>query len=171
VQVKVQLHLHNNHLVKQIAICGNTYTIFGLMAKKALAPNQIELKESEYLYVSESKLADAGRGLFTAVMIYKDEIIAQYKGEVLSQKETNKRVSENNNQFFIELLNGKILDCKNVDGYAKFANDAKGKEAKGVLNNAKIIATEKQEVCLIATRKIKMGEEIYCSYGKRYWNK
>ncbi|TAF59523.1 MAG: SET domain-containing protein [Flavobacterium sp.] len=141
------------------------------MIKKGLTPNQIDLDESDYLYVGKSKLPNAGYGLFTAIVIYKDEIIALYKGEVLSQKETTKRASDNNNQFFIELLNGKILDCKNVAGFAKFANDAKGNPSGHLSNNAKIALTSKQEVCLIAKRKINIGEEIYCSYGKRYWNK
>lgn len=140
------------------------------MTKKALTFNQIDLDESEYLYVSKSKLTNAGNGLFTAIMIYKDEVIAIYKGKVLSKKETNKRARENNNQFFIELLNGKILDCNNIDGFAKFANDAKGNTATRFSNNAKIGLTEKQVVCLIASRKINIGEEIYCSYGKRYWS-
>ena len=131
-----------------------------------LSPNSISALEEEYLYVASSSIKDAGSGLFTAIKIYKDEIISIYTGEILSTKESNKRAENKENQYFITLLNGKILDSKHTPGFAKYANDAFGSSLK---NNAKISLNEQQEVCLIATKKIKTGEEIFCSYGDHYW--
>ena len=38
-------------------------------------------------------------------------------------------------------------------------------------NNAKITIDELDNICLVATKKIKSSEEIFCGYGKKYWDK
>jgi hypothetical protein len=124
--------------------------------------------EEDYLYVMPSQIPDSGMGLFSAVTIYKDEIISLFKGELLSNKEANKRALLKQNQYFISLLNGGIMDSANTVCFAKYANDAAGSDS-AFKNNAQISINESSEVCLIAKRKIKAGEEIFCSYGKRYW--
>lgn len=133
--------------------------------------NTIDAQESDYLYIQTSQLPNSGKGLFTAIAIYKDEIVSVFKGEILSNSESAKRVQNNIDQYFMNLLNGTILDCKNTDCYAKYANDATGFSKSEYKNNAKISLDDEGNVCLIATRKIKSGEEIFCDYGKRYWKK
>lgn len=137
--------------------------------------NKIQAEESDYLYIQTSQLPNSGNGLFTAIDIYKDEIISIFKGEILSDIEAELRAKNNTNQYFMNLHNGSILDCKNTDCFAKYANDANGfsipKFRDNFKNNAKITLDENNNVCLIAIRKIKSGEEIFCDYGKRYWKK
>lgn len=137
--------------------------------------NKIQAEESDYLYIQTSQLPSSGNGLFTAIDIYKDEIISLFKGEVLSNIEADSRAKNNANQYFMNLHNGSILDCRNTDCFAKYANDASGfsipKFLDNYKNNAKITLDDNNNVCLIAIRKIKSGEEIFCDYGKRYWKK
>jgi hypothetical protein len=133
--------------------------------------NNIQALEEDYLFIQISQLPDSGKGLFTAIAIYKDEIVAVFKGEILSDSEAANRVQNNNDQYFMNLLNGKILDCKNTECFAKYANDATGFSKSEYKNNAKISLDDEGNVCLIATRKIKSGEEIFCDYGKQYWKK
>ncbi|MGV1012431.1 MAG: SET domain-containing protein-lysine N-methyltransferase [Flavobacterium sp.] len=133
--------------------------------------NKIEVPESDYLYVTTSQLPNSGKGLFTAIAIYKDEIISEFKGEVLSNEEAEIRMKNGTDQYFMNLLNGSILDCRNTDCFAKYANDATGFSKSAFKNNAKITLDENQNVCLIAIRKLKSGEEIFCNYGKKYWKK
>ena len=137
--------------------------------------NKIQAEESDYLYIQTSQLPSSGNGLFTAIDIYKDEIISIFKGEILSDIEADSRAKNNANQYFMNLHNGSILDCKNTDCFAKYANDASGfsilKFRDNFKNNAKITLDDNNNVCLIAIRKIKYGEEIFCDYGKRYWKK
>lgn len=133
--------------------------------------NFINAEESDYLYVKESQLSNSGNGLFTAIDIYKDEIISIFKGEILSDEEAAIRVKLGNDAYFMNLLNGKILDCKNTDCFAKFANDASGFGTSDYKNNCKITLDENGTVCLVALKKIKSGDEIFCDYGKRYWKK
>ena len=133
--------------------------------------NTIDAEESDYLFIKESQLPNSGNGLYTAIDIYKDEIIAQFNGEVLLDKEAEKRATSGNDAYFMNLLNGKILDCKNTDGFAKYANDASGFSKSDYKNNSKITLDENENVCLVALRKINSGDEIFCDYGKKYWEK
>ncbi|MDQ3047538.1 MAG: SET domain-containing protein [Bacteroidota bacterium] len=133
--------------------------------------NEINAPESTYLYTGPSKLPRSGNGLMTAIDIYKGEIIARYKGEILTDSVAKVRALKGEDQYFITLLDGRIMDSKKVKCFAKYANDATGYENSKVKNNASISLDEEGNVCLIATRKIKSGEEIFCSYGKSYWKK
>jgi len=133
--------------------------------------NKIQAKESDYLYIQTSQLLNSGKGLFTAITIYKDEIIAVFNGENLSNKEAAIRSEKGNDAYFMNLLNGTILDCMTTDGFAKYANDANGFSKSDFKNNAKIALDENNNVCLIALKKIKSGDEIFCDYGKNYWKK
>lgn len=133
--------------------------------------DKIEAPEVCYLEVAESKLPLAGMGLHTFIDINKDEVIALFKGEILTDFQAKERVIKAKDQYFINLPDGRILDSKRRACFAKYANDANGSSKSNFKNNAKIGMDEKRNVCLIATRKIRKGEEIFCSYGKRYWKK
>lgn len=137
--------------------------------KKQSDSNQIEAPESDYLFIGISQLPNSGNGLFTAIDIYKDEIIAVFNGVVLTHKKAVAIVKKGNNEYFMNLANGRILDCNQANGFAKYANDANGFSTSTFKNKAIITLDENANVCLVATSKIKIGEEIFCSYGKRYW--
>jgi uncharacterized protein len=130
----------------------------------------IEAEESDYLYVKESQIGGAGLGLHTAIVIHKDEIIATYGGELLGNKEAARRSHCNLDQYFISISSVKTLDSRLSQCYARYANDALGNPNSGLKNNAVIRLSENKKVCLVASRKIKIGEEIFCSYGKAYWS-
>lgn len=131
----------------------------------------IDSDESLYLYVEPSQIPFAGLGLYTAIDIYKDELIACFKGELLTNKQVQKRVLLNEDQYFIALLNGRILDSKHSNCFAKYANDVKGTTNTTLKNNARILLDEQEQVCLFASKRIQSGSEIFCGYGKKYWLK
>lgn len=133
--------------------------------------NHINASEEDYLYIQTSQIPNSGKGLFTAIKIYKDEVITLFKGKVLNNKEAETIAKAGNDQYFINLLDGTILDSNFVACFAKYANDASGFSASAFKNNAKIALDEEENVCLIALKNIKAGEEIFCSYGKSYWKK
>jgi len=130
---------------------------------------KIEAKEADYLYINESQIPNSGKGLFTAIPIYKDEIISVFKGKILSKKEAESRASNNNDAYFINMPDGTILDSMKVKCFAKYANDALGFVKSKYKINSKITLDENGNVCIVASRDIIMGEEIFCSYGKKYW--
>ncbi len=133
--------------------------------------NTIEAPEADYLYVKLSQLEGAGNGLFTAIDIYKNEIISIFKGEIIDVNEAEQRAKQNNDRYFINLLDGSIMDSMHTDCFAKYANDTKGSTNSRFKNNAEITLDEEDNVCIKAIKKIKAGEEVFCSYGKRYWKK
>lgn len=131
--------------------------------------NQIEAGEAEYLYTGTSQIPGSGNGLFTAVPIYKDEIISLFFGESISKKEAAIRADNGDDAFFINMPDGSILDSMHVACFAKFANDPTGIIKSAFKSNSKITLDENNRVCIVAKRKINEGEEIFCEYGKRYW--
>jgi uncharacterized protein len=142
-----------------------------LYLKSQPDPNAIEAPEKSYLFVSASQLADAGSGLFTSIAIYRDEIIARFKGELLSARQAATRAANNKDLYFIEMPDGRILDSMKVSCFARYANDASGFAQPLHKNNSRIALDDTGQVCIMATRNIKAGGEIFCSYGKRYWEK
>lgn len=133
--------------------------------------NNIDAPESGYLYKSQSQIPSSGKGLFTAIDIYEGETIAIFKGEILSDFQAKMRADVGKDGYFINLLDGTIMDSKNVRCFAKYANDAEGRISSGFKNNAKIALDINDNVCIEALRDIDANEEIFCSYGKSYWKK
>jgi len=135
------------------------------------SPDKIDAKEADYLYVKESQIQDAGKGLFTSIFIYKNEIISFFKGEILSDQEADIRAKNGKDSYFINMLDGTIMDSMNVKCFAKYANDAEGFVKTDFKTNATLTIDDNNNVCLVAIRDLLIGEEIFCSYGNRYWEK
>jgi len=133
--------------------------------------NTVDLPEADYLYIKPSQIPHSGNGLFTAIDLFKDETISIFKGEILNNIEAKKRADEGKDQYFINLPNGSILDSLHLKCFAKYANDANGFSNSKFKNNSKITLDENDNVCIEAIRNIKANEELFCSYGKRYWKK
>ncbi len=131
----------------------------------------IDAPENTYLSISVSQLPASGNGLYTSIAIYKEEIIAVFKGKILTEQQAAIRSDNNLDQYFIQMLDGSILDSMETKCFAKYANDTKGSSNSLFRNNAKIAIDDNDNVCLIATRNIKASEEIFCTYGKDYWKK
>jgi SET domain-containing protein len=130
---------------------------------------KIEAKEHDYLYIETSQIPGSGNGLFTAIPIYQDEVISVFKGEVLSAREARSRALNNEDGCFVNLPDGTLLDSMQVNCFAKYANDANGFVRTVHKNNATITLDEDGAVCIVASRNIAAGKEIFCSYGKKYW--
>jgi len=130
---------------------------------------KIDAKEHDYLYIRESQIPAAGNGLYTAIPIYKDEVISIFKGKILSDREAQCRASNGNDGYFINLPDGTIMDSMTVKCFAKYANDASGLVQTSYKNNSKIAFDKNGKVCIVATKRISVGAEIFCGYGKGYW--
>ena len=133
--------------------------------------NSIDAAESDYLFIGTSQLPNSGNGLFTAIAIYKDEVISLFKGELLTTLQAKLRANKGRDKYFISLPNGTMMDSMRVPCFAKYANDAEGFSKSHFKNSAKIALDENNQVCIVATRNIKINEEIFCGYGKAYWKR
>ncbi|MDB5257563.1 MAG: hypothetical protein JWM14_2258 [Chitinophagaceae bacterium] len=128
-------------------------------------------QEAEFLQVKESQIPNAGKGLFLYVEKKKGEVVALFRGEVLSYEKAEQRALKNEEGYFINMSNGTILDSMHVECFAKYANDAHGLGKSKFKSNAEIqLSGNPDIVYLVAMRDIKAGEEIFTSYGRKYWN-
>ncbi|MBK6368926.1 MAG: SET domain-containing protein-lysine N-methyltransferase [Flavobacteriales bacterium] len=109
--------------------------------------------------------------MFTAIALYTGETIAVFAGDVLSGAEATLRAAKGNDRYFISLPDGSTLDSMYVACFAKYANDAQGHSASRFKNNARIVLDDNDAVCIQALRNIKAAEELFCGYGKRYWER
>ncbi len=134
-----------------------------------LETDVIDAKESDYLFIKTSQIPFTESGLYTALAIYKNEIIAIFKGESITNIEAAKRAKRNQNHYFVCLPDGGMLDSMHVKCFAKYANDAEGFTKSKFKNNAIITLDDNDNPCLVAKRDIKKGEEVFCAYGKEYW--
>jgi len=133
--------------------------------------DRIDARESVYLYIAESQIPDSGYGLYTAIPIWKNEIISFFKGEILTQNEACKRAKKGEDKYFMNMPDGHIMDSKNKKCFAKYSNDPEGSVKTNFKINAVITLDDRNKVCLVANMDIKTGDEIFCSYGKKYWRK
>lgn len=133
--------------------------------------NNIESPEADYLYFEASQIENAGNGLYTAIDIYEGEVISLFDGELVSDEIAAKRVEQKQDQYFINLLDGTIMDSMHTHCFAKYANDAEGIAGGPFKNNSQIALDEEDNVCIKATRTINVGEEVFVGYGEDYWKK
>jgi uncharacterized protein len=131
--------------------------------------HQIDAKEHDYLYIKESQIPESGKGLFTAIPIYKDEVVSIFKGKILSDTEAQRRATNGDDAYFINMPDGTIMDSMTVKCFAKYANDASGLIQSSFKNNSRITLDENGKVCIVATKRISVGAEIFCGYGNGYW--
>lgn len=129
----------------------------------------IEAPEADYLYVDTSRIAGAGLGLFTAIPIHRGEVVAVYTGERFSRKEARLRAIRGEDSYFVTLMGGDTLDSMHSDCFAKYANDVEGPATSLLRNNSVITLDDSGRPCVMATRRIPAGGEVYVAYGKPYW--
>ncbi|HMP98969.1 MAG TPA: SET domain-containing protein [Cyclobacteriaceae bacterium] len=129
-------------------------------------------KKKLRLVVKKSQLPKAGKGLYTKDFIKKGTRVIEYKGEIIDDKESERRAEEEDIYGYMFFINKK--HC--IDAYytpqhmARYANDARGiARVKGLKNNADYEIVGKK--CFITTtRDVEPGEEIFVDYGKEYWD-
>jgi hypothetical protein len=77
-------------------------------------------------------------------------------------------VKNDKDEYFISMLDGIIMDSMKEKFFAKYANGTEGFSKPKFNNFAKIALDVENQVCIIAKKNIKVGEEIFCGYEKKY---
>lgn len=126
--------------------------------------------KSKILFISQSTLPDAGKGLFTSEAIKKGERIVEYKGRIRTWKDVEKNADVFNGYIFY-IKQNYVIDAKTyIKSFGRYANDAHGLvRVKGITNNAEY-QEDNKKVFIHATRNIPAGAEILVGYGKDYWD-
>ena len=116
---------------------------------------------TQSLYVADSKIPGAGKGLFTDEVIEKDSFICPYGGTLYTDEEYEE-LPDRLQQYGVELKQGWIVSAhyKKHSKFGRYANNKPGN------NNAKLARdTTTRKVALVSTKKIEKGGEIYAAYG------
>ncbi|XP_076857260.1 histone-lysine N-methyltransferase set-1-like [Brachyhypopomus gauderio] len=123
----------------------------------------------------EERLINAykGRGVFALMHIESGCFVLEYKGKLISQKESFKRqrrYTEKQNGFLFDFeWNGSswCIDASEEDGtLGRLVNDdAKNANCK----MKKIVVNGRPHLCLFAIKNILPGEEITYDYGDSAW--
>lgn len=121
----------------------------------------------KHLFVDESTIPGAGKGLFTKIAIEKGTRIAEYKG----RRTTWKEVKHDSTNYYIYTINrNNVIDAqKTLSALARYANDAKGfTRIKGITNNS-VYVNEGNRAFLESVKDIPAGAEIFVDYTQDYW--
>ena len=120
------------------------------------------------LFIKESTLPNAGKGLFTSKDIPKGTRIIEYTGKRTTWKDVQDDDGRNGYIFYIN--KNHVIDARpSKRAYARYANDARGLvRVKGLLNNSDYVVDGLK--CYIESKKdIPAGSEIFVDYGRDYW--
>lgn len=135
----------------------NMIDSFKKLLKENVTPKNLEIKTSN--------IPNSGRGLFTKIDIKKGTPISEFTGVPISDEEMEK-LEGPEKHYLVAKSDGSTINVYNSDSPAIYVNDAHNTDFK---NNSKIKELSDGGVWLVATKNIKAGEEIYCSYGTDYW--
>lgn len=125
------------------------------------------------LEIKKSQIPNAGMGLYTHQLIKRGEVVVEYKGEVITWAQCQKRndALEGVGAYYFYISDRKCVDALHTpEALARYANDAAGiVRIEGYRNNARFEVI-KGKPYIVASRNIKPGEEVFVSYGKVYWD-
>ena len=126
------------------------------------------------LFVGESTIAGAGKGLFTRRKISDGVVVAEYKGRIMLAK------SHKDHTYCCELKPDVHLNASDEKyaSLARFINDPRAIH-RGPINNKKgeksrarkanlRFARDRGRVVLISTQKIPAKSELFVDYGPAY---
>lgn len=109
------------------------------------------------IYVFQSKLTDAGRGVFAATDIKKDEVV-EVCPVILIPEDDARRINESMLVNYIYYLGKNKNSAVIVLGCGSIYNHSYKPNAKYLWND------KNQTMIFIATREVKKGEEITVNY-------
>ena len=112
-----------------------------------------------------SRITGAGLGLFATTDIAAHTVLCEYTGAELTLAEVAAI------EDYTYIMSGFGLTCyidarEHPDVLARYINDGGNSGAQ----NARFVKLpSRRRAAVVATRDVRAGEEIYASYGPRYW--
>jgi histone-lysine N-methyltransferase EZH2 len=131
-------------------------------------------KKEKKLFIARSQIH--GWGAFLNENVKKGELICEYKGEIISSHEAEKRsevYKKINVNYLFNINDDKIIDAMNMSNKAKFLNDAvyDGTSNCFVNNNCEsrnIKVLGDNRIFIFSIKNISSGEELTYEYGKKF---
>jgi uncharacterized protein len=102
-----------------------------------------------------------GRGVFATAAIFVGDSILEYKGEIISAKEAQRRyersAAEDGHTFFFGLDDGRMIDGARGGNSARWINHSCAPNCEA--------DQEGDRIFIRATRKIEAGAEVFIDYA------
>jgi len=117
------------------------------------------------LKVMKSTIPHAGCGLFTIKDIKKNNIICEYFGEELTERQFEQRYPLKNSKYIFQKNKNTFIDSLCIRSLAAMSNT---KVLKKDCNARFSISRDRKRVNIIATKNIKANMEIFTYYGRFY---
>jgi SET domain-containing protein len=114
------------------------------------------------LVTGPSTIPNGGTGLFAYRDIPKDKVIIEYKGEIISKRELDRRYpNETDARYVLKLGKDKYIDASDTSksNMARYANHKPKKSANAIFTTRGNIKSIKP---------IKAGQEIFLYYGRGF---
>ncbi len=108
-----------------------------------------------------AKRSQAGLGLFAEKAYVKGDLIIEYTGETITEKEANIR----GGKYLFQLNKNFVIDGKGRENLARYINHSCRPNAYPELNE------DETRVHIYAKKKIASGDEITYNYGKDYFER
>jgi SET domain-containing protein len=124
--------------------------------------NKSSMINQKHLEVKKSQII--GDGLYTNINIKKGDVISRFTGRKVKED----KIPYEESLYSIDLENGYVLNTYESKCYAKYANDCCGPIKTTKRNNSRI-TNASGRIIIYATKNISAGSEIFCPYGKQYW--
>jgi uncharacterized protein len=129
------------------------------LPKVESVPQKQVLKDESLAVKYKVAKSFAGLGLFATDTIKKGETIIQYLGIILNDKEANKKI---NSMYLFEVKKNINIDGSPRWNTARYANYSCSPNAES--------ENKKNNIYIVATKKILAGEEITFDYGEEFFN-
>ena len=120
---------------------------------------------SPFLRVAQSRIPNAGSGLFTIEALRKDTHVAIYTGRIYSLSELQQWVSDR--RYVMKIGINLYVDAKYTPWVlARYINDPRDSSRVNVMVTKDVSA---KQATLKTIRNVQAGEELYIDYGIWYW--
>lgn len=130
-------------------------------------------------YVQESRIPDAGQGLFTKIPLRRGSYLFDYEGEILTETDYFQRYPTGDSRYVVEIpgrawvwdeTEPVYIDAADVEqsNLARFINSQPGPMSNIHRWKHRINATA-GKMHLYAARDIQAHEELCFDYGDQYW--
>ena len=131
------------------------------------------LKSKLGLEVKDSRIPNAGEGLFTTIDRRKGEDICTYSGDVILEIDTDDEdYVPYSGAYVVQVKKGVLIDAAKTNSEGRYINAARNAivDGKKLHNNVQMVYNARKRVVNIrAKKKIKAGSELYMGYGTGYW--
>lgn len=128
----------------------------------------IQLNQGKHLLLAVSDIPNAGYGCFTKESIAKGEFITEYRGELLSIDESERRsvvYSMAGTSYVFDLDNQTLIDAAHKGNKIRFANN--DRVHPNIEPITKMVNGERR-IGMYALRNISEEEELLFDYGEKY---